>query len=204
MGQNYEREEAVFLAKELAKQGDIPVETVKNILSWCRKFPKNEDALWRLTQLRKHLLREGVLDEVIATSELILNAHLASGERLSSMVNEQISALFSYLIDATKFCPDQLRSSADNLFIRWLHHPASFGDRLNLHRNFQRRSYVQRIVNFIVSDALNVSDDRAALERFMRWVNNWEMDRKLEVRSMIEFLARRYPTEGLWDIVKFD
>jgi hypothetical protein len=204
MGQNYDREEAVFLAKELARQDDIPVETVKNILTWCRKFPRNEDALWRLAQLKRHFLREGVLEEVIATSELLLEARLAPGERLSSTIKEQITALFSHLIDASKSCPEQLRSGADALFIRWLRYPASFGDRLNLHYNFQRRNYIQRIADLLDSGDLNVVEDREALERFLRWINNWEPERKLNVHPIIRILERKYPAPGLWDIVKFD
>ncbi len=42
--ENREREEAVYLTKFLAKEKDIPIETVRDTLVWCYRFPDNEDA----------------------------------------------------------------------------------------------------------------------------------------------------------------
>jgi hypothetical protein len=204
LSQNYDKEEAVFLTKELTRQGDIPIETVKNILDWCRIFPGNEDALWRLTRLGRHLLTEEVAEDVIITSEELLNLHLSPDENISVEVSGQIATLLSYLIGAPRMRSELLRSRVDALLLRWLRHSVSYGEDPKPHYNIQRRSYVQRIADLLDSGDLNVVQDRDALERFMRWVNNWESAQKAAVLPTIEFLARRYPAAGLWDIVKFD
>src|SRR5258707_1231844 len=67
--QNAERLEAVYFTKFLSKQKDLPTETVKDILIWCRAFPTNEDALWRLTFLRERLFMDEVAEEVCLTAE---------------------------------------------------------------------------------------------------------------------------------------
>ena len=139
---------------------------MKDILKWCRTFPSNEDALWRLTQLRKHLLREEVAEEVCTTSEIILNPLLSPDANLSPLVRGLIITLFSYLINAPALYTWELRSRVDRLLLRWLRHPASFGDNPRPHTNVQRRSYVQRIADLISSGDLSVSEDRGALERF--------------------------------------
>lgn len=51
--------------------------------------------------------------------------------------------------------------------------------------------------------ALDVSDDRDALERFLWWVNQWDLEWKLRLQTLISFLEYKYPAEGLWEIVKF-
>jgi hypothetical protein len=204
LSQNCEREEAVFPTKYLTKQADIPVETVKNILKWCRKFPSNEDAFWRLTQLGRHLLNEEVAEEACATSEVILDPLLSPDTDLSPLVRGQIITLFSYFIEAPALRVGELRSRVDRLLLRWLRHPASFGDDPKPHKNVQRRSYVQRIADLVASGALSVSEDRGALERFARWVNGWEPEWKSRLVSVIGFLERNYPAPGVWDIVEFE
>jgi DNA-nicking Smr family endonuclease len=203
LSRNFDREEAVFLTKSLSKQKDIPVETVRDILSWCRKFPSNEDAFWRLGRLTKHLLIEEVAEEVCAASEGVLDWQLSTDNRRPPD-SGQISILISYLIGTRALQKGEPRRRVDDLLLRWLRHPASFGDDPKPHANIQRRSYVSRVIELIDSGALSVTEDRDALERFMRWVNNWEPAEKAVLISAIDYLERRHPAEGLWDIVKFE
>jgi hypothetical protein len=204
LSRNYEREEAVFLTKYLAKQADIPVETVRDILNWCRKFSTNEDALWRMMQLKKHLLREEVAKEVCVAYETILNQRLSTNIKLTLIDSGLISTLFAYLIDAPAFQEGELRNRVDELLLRWLRHPASFGNDPKPHWNIQRHSYMWHVIELIESGALSVAEDRGALERFMLWVNNWEPEQKSHIRHLINYLKRKYPAQGLWDIVKFE
>jgi hypothetical protein len=201
--QHYEEEGAGFLIKYVAKQSDIPVETVKDILNWCRMFPTNEDAIWRLTQLRKHLLIGAVAEDVCAVSEAVLNPSLATASTLSPVLREQITTLLSYLIGAPGLRGGRLRGRVDELLVRWLRHPSSYGDFPRPHWNIQRYSYAQRVAALVGSGALSVSEDREALRRFMRWLDNWDMEEKLTLRPLIAELERTHPAPGLWDIVKF-
>lgn len=203
LSRNYDKEEAAFLIKFLAKQRDLTAETVQAILKWCFKFSDNEDVLWRLTQLGRHLLRHDVAEEVCATSETILNRRL-SAESLSPVVKGQATTLLSYLIDAPGLRTGRLRGRVDDLLLRHLRHPFSFGDNPRPHQNIQRRSSVQRVADLVEGGALSVVEDRETLERFLRWVNNWEPMWKEYIRPIINDLASRYPAPGLWDLVKFE
>jgi hypothetical protein len=198
---NHDKEEAVFLTKFLARQSDLPIETVKHILMWCRKFPSHEDALWRLTQLSKHLLTQEVAEDVIAASSAVLEPMISGNVPLTPLKQGQINTLFSYLIDAPQLCSGDLRSRVDNLLLAWLRNPNSFRIEPKPHPKIQRVSYFQRIVNLIVSGTIDTTVDRESLERFLQWVANWEPKQKSRLRSNLVFLKQNYPVPGLWDIV---
>jgi len=198
---NYDKEEAVFLTKFLARQSDIPVETVNHILMWCRKFPSYEDALWRLTQLGKHLLAQEVAEDVIVASSAVLEPVISGKAPLTPVRRGQINTLFSYLIDAPHLCLGDLRSHVDNLFLAWLRNPNSFGGEPKPHANIQRISYFQRIVDLIVSGAIDTTVEQEPLERFLHWVAKWEPKQKSRLHSNLVFLKQNYPVPGLWDIV---
>lgn len=200
--QNYDKEEAVYLTKFLAKQKDIPVETVKDILMWCQRFPNNEDAIWRLTQLKSHLFMDEMAEEVITTSETILSPLISQEISLTIMIRGQITTLFSYLINAHKLKSGQPRNRVDELFLAWLRNPASFGSNPKPHINLQRQSYIQRVVDLIVSGTLNVMADHESLMRFLHWVDNWNPEKKSQLYRKLEYLKRNYPAPSLWDIVR--
>jgi hypothetical protein len=204
LSRNYDKEEAVFLTKFIARQPDIPVETVEDILNWCRMFPTNEDAIWRLTRLRTYLLIGEVAEVLCAASEAVLNPSLASASALPPVLREQITTLFSYLINSPGLLVGRLRGRVDELLLRWLRHPSSYGEFPRPYRNIQRYSYAQRVAALVDSGALSVTDDREALKRFMRWVNNWDAQAKSTIRSLIAELERGHPAPGVWDIVEFD
>ena len=198
---NHDKEEAVFLTKFLARQPDVPIETVKHILMWCRKFPNHEDATWRLTQLGKHLLAQEVANDVIAASSALLEPVISGKAPLSPVRRGQINTLFSYLINAPHLCSGDLRSHIDNLLLAWLRNPNSFGDEPKPHANIQRVSYFQRIVDLIVSGAIDTKVEQEPLERFLHWVANWGSKQKSHLHSNLIFLKENYPVPGLWDIV---
>jgi hypothetical protein len=200
--QNYNKEEAVYLTKFLAKQRDIPIETVKDILMWCQRFPNSDDTLWRFTQLSNHLLKDEVAEDVIITSETILLPLILNETSLTIMRRSQITTLFSYLINAHKLKSGQLRNRVDELFLTWLRNPTSFGDNPKPYPNLQRPSYVQRVVDLLVSGALDVTVDYEPLARFLYWVDSWEPEKKSQLSRKFYFLKQNFPAPSLWDIVK--
>jgi hypothetical protein len=204
LSQNRDKAEAVYLTKFLAKQENIPAGTVKDILHWCSKFSADEDALWRLTQLGKHLLNEQVAEEVCAASEAVLGPRLSGNIPLPPVTKGQITTLLSYLVSARNLQSGELRSRVDALLLTWLRNPASFGTEPKPHPLTQRKSYVQRVVDLLVSGALDLSSDRETLERFLRWVNTWEGEWKSKVRGTLVRLTHNYPAPDLWEIVEFD
>jgi hypothetical protein len=198
---NRDKEEAVFLTKFLARQSDIPINTVRDILMWCNRFPDHEDALWRLTQLAQHLLAEEAGKDVIAASEAVLEPLISGKVSLTPVRRGQTATLFSFLIDAPHLRSGDPRSHVDNLLLAWLKNPNSFGDDPKPHANIQRIGYFQRVVDLIVSGAIDMTVEREPLERFLRWVANWEPEQKSRLHSKLDFLKQNYPVPGLWDIV---
>jgi hypothetical protein len=198
---NLAREEAVFVMKFLARQPDIPAGTVKDILMWCRLFPSHEDALWRLRQLGKHLLAQEVGEDVIDASIAVLEPLISGKISLTSVMRGQITTLFSYLIDARHLCSGDYRICVDDLLIAWLRNPNSFGGEPKPHVNIQRVGYFQRIVDLVVSGAIDPTVEQEPLERFLHWVANWEPEQKSRLHSKLDFLKRNYHVPGLWAIL---
>ena len=202
MHKNYDRLEAVYFSKFLAKQKDIPIETVKDILKWCQKFPENEDAIWRLNQLSGHLLNEEIGEEVISTSEIVLSSLILNRNPLKSPIRNQINILFSYLFNAHKLSYNPLINRVDTIFNAWIRYHRSFGGDLFPNISIQQLGYVERMVYLIDVGILNLNTDRSSIERFLYWVNNWKPERKKQLIPIFDDIKHKYPAQGLWEIVK--
>ncbi|MCX7047335.1 MAG: hypothetical protein NTX50_17845 [Candidatus Sumerlaeota bacterium] len=169
---------AVYVIKYVAKQSDLPLETVRHILEWCRTFPENGDVLWRLTQLKKNLLTPGAEEDVVATSEAVLSKLIQPTSHPHSDARGQIVNLLSYLNTlAHKHSPSH-RERVDALFVSWLRHPLSFGNEPKPHLGVQHFSYVRWLENLIRSGSLSPKDDYESLKRFMQWLDAWDIERK--------------------------
>lgn len=197
-------ETAVYLTKRIARQSDLSATTVRDVLAWCRAFSTNDDVLWRLTQLRHNLFIAGVEEDVVSTSEAVL-AHLIQPiSSPESVTRGQIATLVSYLIDSSETLSGPLRERVDSLFVRWLRHPLSFGRDPKPHYNIQRTAYLRRLSVLIANGVLNLEDDREPLERFMRWCDEWDDKWKDRASTILDELKSKYPSPGLWDIVRFE
>ena len=202
LSENYDKPEASYLAKKLAKQPNLPLDTVREILSWCRKFNEDEDALWRLTQLGKYLLNNEVAEEVLSTCETVLRPFLSAQSPIPAVAKGQIATVFSYLTDAPGLHAGENRTRVDTLFVAWLRSPSSYGIDPKAHWALQRRSYFVGVGKLLESGALTLPWDRDALERFLQWVNTWEPSWKEKLRTALAWLKQHYPEQGLWEIVE--
>ena len=202
LSENYDKPEAVYLTKKLAKQPDLPVETVRHILGWCRKFNEDEDALWRLTQLGRYLLNDEVAEEVLSTCETVLRPFLSAPGPIPTVAKGLIATVFSYLTSAASLRDGEPRGRVDTLLVAWLRNPSSYGIDPKAHWALQRRTYFVGVGKLLESGALTLPSDRDALERFLRWVNTWEPRRKATLRPDLARLKQHYPEPGLWEIVE--
>ena len=201
---NCNKEQAGYLIKALAREPEIPANTIKNILTWCRTFRGHEDALWRLTQLGRHLLKDEMAEDLYLTFECILRVLLGRASPISVVERGQIETLFSYVLDAPKLREGGRRQQIDGLFIEWLRIPGSFGQYPKPHLNIQRPSYVQRVIDLVISQTLDVTADREPLERFLHWVDTWDPECKSLLYRSFDFLRHRYSPLTLWNIVQID
>jgi len=198
------REEAVYVTKFLVKQRDLPADTVRDILTWCRTFPSNEDALWRMSDLKNHLQREEVAEEVCAAAEQVILACQRCREPLTQTANKQVAAILCWLSNAPHFLAEPLADRVDKILVSWLRHPRSYGTHMPGFLSMERKDYVQRIVNLLTSKQLDPVADRACLERFFLWVNAWEPVHKAELFRTFDWLKHHYPDSTLWKIVEFE
>src|SRR5262249_46685857 len=157
----------------------LPVATVRDILTWCRSFPKNEDALWRLAQLREHLSIPEVAEEVVATAEVVLEHFLDQHTYIEGKTKEQIVTVFFNLITAKGMRAGSLRDRVDNLFVKWIKDQRSFGPYPTRFRLLQTTGFLSRLSALIAAGVLDPVSDFETLKRFMQWLNTWETDRKL-------------------------
>jgi len=192
--------EAVYITQTLAKQPHLPADIVADILAWCSEFPSNEDALWRLTQLGKHLFEPAVSEKLCATAETVFRASVASVP-ISPLTRGQLATLFSRLIRAPSLRSGPLRERVDNVFLLWLRHPESYGTHPPAHARIQRPEIFKRVFDLVTSGLLDVSADREHLRRFLLWVNTWEPELKSKLRPTLDWLNHHHPPRDLWDIV---
>ena len=202
LSENCEKPEAVYLIKNLAIQPDLPVDAVRHILAWCRKFCGDEDAIWRLTGLGNHLLNNEVAEEVLSTSELVLRPFLSAPDPIPAVTKGQIARVLSYLMSEPNLRDGESRGRVDTLLVAWLRNPSSYGIDPKAHWTIQRRPHFVGVGKLLESGALTLPSDRDALERFLRWVNTWEPRWKATLRPDLAWLKRHYPEPRLWEIVE--
>jgi hypothetical protein len=204
LSQHRAEESAVFVTKFIAKQPNLAENTVKDVLTWCRAFPKNEDALWRLTQLRDNLLVKGIAEDLVSTSEAVLLPLLPATTKPGRTTRAQIAALFFALVIPEEMQSTPLREKVDSLFLSWLKHPLSFGRDPHLFWTIQHPGFVERIASLINSRVLDPVGDREPLVRFLEWVDEWSSEAKQRVRLTLDKLKSEYGRSNLWEVVRFD
>lgn len=165
--------EATHLLKYVTKQDDLPTESVREILYWCRVWANDKDALWRLSTLLDH--NEPTADltsDYISAAEAVLSSQLQS-DHLDDIQRGQISFVVSSL--ASLEPPTvALLSALNRLIISWLRHPESYGRSVAPRRVEQSPELVARVVALIGVGRLSPHRDSEALARFAEWLALWD------------------------------
>ncbi len=167
--------EAGFILKYLGRQQELSTEVVQKILTWCRHFAADNDALWRLTSLASHLLRTELQLEVASASAAVIRAALAQPEP-PPIRCALVSLLFSILGQSAS-----LRLGTRSLFLEWLRHPSSHfrfytghdGTPSRLQYAAEKESLLFYLGDLIQVGALSVDRERPAIQRFFRWIGEW-------------------------------
>ena len=91
-------------------------------------------------------------------------------------------------------------------FVEWLRCPEAFKNLPPGPLFIQRMSKVMvlRVADLLRTGTLDVDCDREPLREFLGWVNTWELECKEELRVRFGNLRKDFPTDGLWEIVRFD
>ena len=185
--------EARFLVRSLGRQRDLPLEIVRDVLAWCRRFAGHQQALWTLTGLGHYLLHPEIAGEVAQTSKLLTELALQEA-KLPLIKKLLLIRLFGILAKDPR-----LRDETSHLFLAWLRRPdlcrydpshINSADRL-LHEKSQSPSILLYVKELIDAGALAVDRDQATLRRFFAWTGTWEPGPREKARSFLVGLAGR-------------
>jgi hypothetical protein len=198
--QHRDEHDAVYVLKFVAGQPQLPIESIRDVLHWCRAFADHEDGLWRLSQLGVNLLAEGLQEEVVTAAETLLEPRLDACRALDADERIVLSAVISNLVTIGRRDPE-LRSRVDALLLAWLRRPASYGNAPPVPNVVQRTNYFQAVVDLVVRGSLDLARDREPLERFLRWVNAWQPERKAALHRTVTWLTHNHPGDGLWELI---
>lgn len=188
---HHESFEASFLASALGRQKDLPPETVRDLLAWCRRFAGHQQALWAMTSLGSHLLQPTVAGEVAEISRLLIGLALGEAE-IPLTTKLLVIRLFAILAK-----DPELRSEMSFLFLNGLagsdlyqYDPSFLSPAdLLLHKRSQSPSIVLYVKELIDNGVLSVDRDGAVLRRFFSWIGAWEANPRNRARRLLAGLT---------------
>jgi hypothetical protein len=183
--------ESSFLVSALGRQKELPLETVRDILGWCQRFIRNQQALWALTALGSHLLRPEIAREAAQLSRLVIERALGEAE-VPLTARLLLIRLFSILAKSP-----ELRSETAPLFLDWMRRTDLYSydpNRLDavkmvLHNRGQNPSILLYVKELIDAGALAVDRDRVFLRRLFAWVETWTPESRNKARRLLEGLT---------------
>lgn len=193
-----------FFLKYISKQPFLSSQTVRDVLAWCRAFPDDEDALWRITQLGANLLSYELAQDIYETARALLERAINPNVNIDVVRSSQITTLLSFLFENARIHSIKMRADVDFLIVLWLRHPHSFGRNPKPHRNIQRIGFARQVLLLYRVGDLVFKDERSSLMRFLNWLDEWEPLRKEQLRPTIDAYTKRYPDPEVWSIVRFD
>jgi len=170
MEQYYSMETAGFLTKELAQQKDLPSRTVGLILAWITRFRDDEDALWRLMQLKHHFARPEIAVEACTAAVAVFGRHLES-ETIGHTELGLMRTVLARLASSEKLRWAS-RDRLAGLVLMCLQHPAFFSIPPQT-REIDQRVEVIEAVRFAIIEASDEEPRTDSLVRFLLWVNDW-------------------------------
>jgi hypothetical protein len=150
----------------------LPFETVRDILEWCRAFPSHADAAFRISRLGRKLGHDELVDEVIETARVVMDATL--GLRRGDIRERWlgIDYLFSWLVSLPQYVVAGPSASVDALWLEWIRHHESFASRQPGPRDrIEWSRLVERTFELIRRGDLDLRRDASALEHFFTYLN---------------------------------
>ena len=193
-----ERYEAVYVTKSLARQRTLEESTIRDILFWARTFARDDDALFRTTQLGPHLHRQGIEDDLMVTAESLLKMR---GTVIHPPATWLLDTICSYLICARSLGDRGYRDRVNDWFSDWFRHASSF---LNPPRPpGQRPQFIERLAECLYGGDLDLVRDRESLRKFLLWVSRWSPENKSRAQAQLEELSVAFPDPTIWGVIDF-
>ena len=199
---HWSQERAVFLLKDITLQPALPLTTVRAALQWCRMFPDNEDAIWRLSRLWRYAFSVEVAAEFVGAVEAVLESVFGSsrgGATASLATVELVNACRT-----KRFQSSGQRHQVLRLFARAVRDGRLFAGHGPLPELEQQSGCFEALIDALDAGYLHPLKDEVSLCRFFRWVNGWPPKRKGKLRLLHALLTERFPAyPQIWSILQF-
>jgi hypothetical protein len=190
--------DAVFVLKFIARDPNLPMDAVEDVLAWCANFPDNFDSICRIGPILSRFA-EGTLERRLTVGALLVLEHVQTDWLTDQGVRVATLATIAALARKIPAVPDiesRLDSVHAPLFrrspiysIKYVSGTPSFAlDPILVH-------YVASMIRRKVID---VDADRNAIEQFADWLAAWPVDRKKTLRSAVQELELAHPIPNVW------
>ena len=166
----YRCERALFAIKHLAEQSDLPLEAVRQILTWCCLYADHLDAVSRMSRLGPHVSSSEIAPQATRVAKRIADA-LSKIERLDKYRVSFFTGIISRIYNAAQTIP-VIETEADELFLTWLKHPKSFNPAEEVFLGNQQIGFIFA-ASRLIRDG-KVAADSEPITRFYRWVKKWK------------------------------
>ena len=202
--QNRKRWDAVFLTKELCKLQELPTNAVEHILVWCQTFIDDEDAVWRVSRLGKHIVRQAALQRqetlelFVEVSETLVRRSLTSVSLANPQISLMITTICSHLVRIELYLNAMLNQRVEQLLVDLVRHPASFIAISKHIADAERPAIILRIRKLLRKRRLMAGADRDSLQRFFGWVHRWHRESLSKVHFLMADLKEEFPDLDVW------
>lgn len=176
---------------------ELSIDAIRELLKRCRENPHDENSLVMMNELREFLLEPSLAKDV-ASAALAVTRPVVRETNPTPIVQAHMVILLSFLIDLPRE-----RDTVDQIFVEWLRHPASYGPGRSTPPPFQKTEFVQRIADLLGWGTLDVQKDRAALERFLDWIDSWSVKNRFKVRRTLDVMRRNFGGPEIWRRVHY-
>ncbi|MDO9041095.1 MAG: ATP-binding protein [Desulfocapsaceae bacterium] len=202
---NKEKYDAVYITKYLARVRDLPVATAKDILSWCRSFCGNEDAISRLANLGLNLQHDAIMEEAMETWALVL-PHVLHRTTLIEWLQNHVTNIFINLRYNPGLRRGQNTEKLVTLFALWVRDTRSFAQ-LRVYPNNtsqQTKAIFQMLVDGLAQGQLDGKRDKEGIRNFLVWINSWRPERKEKIKAAFNVLINTPELKELFYCIEFN
>ena len=199
LAKNRENYEAVYCTKHLARQRELPEETILHILEWCNCFHQDHDSIYRLGQLGLHLQNDKISLEALKVFGRALPHVLEYGVQQSLVLRTYILGIFTNLGYASSLDEPNSRHTLLSLFAQWLCTSVSFNSELaKLDLTWlQSPVLIQLLYEALSEKLLQPTTDIDAIQTFITWIDKWQPERKKLVQKQISIIVEKW---RLWEL----
>ena len=191
-------EGAKFVTKRLSAERNLPVKTVQDILDWSRRFCTDQDAIWRLSRLARHLQIEELAETVLDCCEYVLPPLFAK-RQLSVNLQRNIESITHNLRFAQGLGRPPLQSRLHALLAAWLRHPKACTCPVQMVPYIQTPTFLEVLLELLQSGNLSIENDREHLSRLVSWLNTWDQPQRQRLAPWVEKLKQRFSSaDDLW------